>query len=259
VVPQYELGPAGRAATKARPRAMLVVAAVSGGAFVLLALLVALRWSALMGLDRAAVVQLNQFDRHSAPFVVAMRAVSTVVSTVGWFVVLGAAGLWLLLHRRRRSTVFVAVAGLGSPILNMVLKDIVHRPRPVLTHPIEVANGWAFPSGHTQSATVGCGVLLVVFLPSLTRIAARWAVAAAVAVVVAVALSRMALGVHYPSDVTGSVLIGAAWTCVMAWVIGPGRERSVEQFLQAGQDDRGKIAGRPGRGLPVDDVISVER
>jgi membrane-associated phospholipid phosphatase len=243
---------------ESRPRAMLVVAAVSGVAFVLLALLVALRWSALMALDRAAVVQLNHFDRHSAPFVVAMRVVSTVAATAGWLVVLGAAELWLLLHRRLRSAAFLAVAGLGSPILNLVLKDIVHRPRPVLTHPIEVANGWAFPSGHTQSATVGCGVLLVVFLPSLTRVAARWAVAAAVAVVAAVALSRMALGVHYPSDVTGSVLVGVAWTCFVAWVVGPGCGRSVEQFLQAGQDDRGEIAGRPGRGLAVDDVVSVE-
>jgi membrane-associated phospholipid phosphatase len=206
-----------------RPAPALTVSAASGGAFAVLALLVALRWPPLMAFDRQREVQLNHLDQDSALFVQIMRAVSAVVSTTGWLVVLGAVALWLLVRRLRRRAVFVAVTGLGNPILNTALKDIFRRPRPMLAHPIDVAGGWSFPSGHTQAATVGCAVLLVVFLPLLGRTAAGWAVVAGVAVIGTVALSRMALGVHYPSDVAAAVLAGLAWTAFSAWMFRPGR------------------------------------
>lgn len=201
----------------------LVIAAVSGAAFAMLALLVALEWGPLVAFDRQAVVQLNHLDARSSAFLSVMRAISAVASTTGWVVLLGALELLLLGQRRWRPAVFVAVTGIGSPILNAVLKDLFQRPRPVLAHPVQVASGWSFPSGHAQAATVGCAVLLVVFLPSLGRLGARWTVMASVVVVIAVAGSRMSLGVHYLSDVLGSILVGSAWTSFLVWAFGLSR------------------------------------
>ena len=203
------------------PVSPLVAAASLSAAFAGLALLVAHRWSILMAFDQWSVTHLRHVDARSAPFLDTMRVISTVVSSTGWFIVLGAVTVWLVAQRRHQVAAFVAVTSLGSPVLNGLLKDLVHRPRPVLARPVDDVSGWSFPSGHAQSATVGCAVLLVVFLPSLGRVASRWAVAGAVAIVAAVALSRMALGVHYPSDVVAAVLCGLAWTCVTAWAALP--------------------------------------
>ncbi len=214
-----QLGPGATRTKMARPTSLLVGSAASGGAFVVLALLVALKWSPLMRFDRERMLELNHLDGRSPAFVDAARGASAVASTTGWLVALGAAALCLLARRRWRSGVFVAVTGFGSPVLNTVLKDMVQRPRPVFAHPIAGAHDWSFPSAHTQAATVGCAVLLVVVLPSVGRVAGRWAVAGGVAVVTAVGLSRMSLGVHYPSDVAAAVLCGLAWTLFTAWVL----------------------------------------
>jgi membrane-associated phospholipid phosphatase len=199
---------------------LTAVAALSA-AFIGLTLLVTHRWSRLTTMDRTSVVHLRQVDAHSALFLDAMRVVSAVVSGPGWVIVLGSLTVWLVWQHLLHVAAFVAVTGLGSPILNGALKDLVHRPRPVLARPVDVAGGWSFPSGHAQSATVGCAVLLVVFLPSLGRVASRWAVVAAVSLVAVVGLSRMALGVHYPSDVVAAVLCGSAWTLITACVFLP--------------------------------------
>ena len=197
----------------------LVVPLVFATAFAALAFLVGSNWSMLVAFDRERVVALNHLDSHSAAYLELMRIVSVVASTAGWSILLGVVAGWLITHRRWRMAAFVVSAGVGSPILNAGLKKLVHRPRPVLVHPVAHAGGWSFPSGHTQAATVGCAVLLVVFLPALTRIGSRWAVAGAAVVVALVALSRMSLGVHYPTDIAGSILCGVAWVRFLSEVV----------------------------------------
>jgi undecaprenyl-diphosphatase len=190
-------------------------------AFAVLTTLVVRRWSDLSAFDRDRVLALNDYGRHHTVFLDFMRVVSVVDSSAGWSVVLGVTGVWLARHRQWRTVGFGAVAAVGSPLLNLALKSAVHRPRPALDHPVQLAGGWSFPSGHVQAATVGCAVLLMVFLPSLGSAASWWAVAASVGVVAVVALSRMALGVHYPSDVAASVLCGWAWVLTVAWLVLP--------------------------------------
>ena len=71
------------------------------------------------------------------------------------------------------------------------------------------AAGFSFPSGHTTGTTALCVSLLVVLLPVLHRRGRAVAVVAAVALSVAVAASRVLLGVHFPSDVVGGLLAGS--------------------------------------------------
>ena len=78
-----------------------------------------------------------------------------------------------------------------------------------------VEPGTSFPSGHTQAAIVGYGVLLLVLLPVIARRHRPWVFAAAVAMVVLIGFSRIALGAHYLSDVVGAALIGSAWLLAM--------------------------------------------
>jgi len=91
----------------------------------------------------------------------------------------------------------------------------VGRTRPVLVDPIATATGKSFPSGHTQSTIVGYGILLLVFLPAIARAWRPLVVAVATLMVLLVGFSRIALGVHYLSDVIGGLIIGSAWLLAM--------------------------------------------
>jgi membrane-associated phospholipid phosphatase len=121
----------------------------------------------------------------------------------------------LLWRRLPRLALFVVITAAGSSLLNTVVKNTVHRLRPVLTDPVAQEHGLSFPSGHAQAAVVGYAVLLLVFLPILHGAWRGTAVTLAVVMVLAIGFSRIALGVHYVSDVVGGLVLGAAWVAAM--------------------------------------------
>jgi undecaprenyl-diphosphatase len=154
---------------------------------------------------------MHTFGEHHPLFVRSMHDVTNTGSSLVWLITLTIAGLWLLYRRLYRLAAFVAVTAVGSSLLNEAIKAAVGRTRPVLDNPFATATGKSFPSGHTQSAIVGYGILLLVFLPVVRR---RWrplVAALAAVMVLLIGLSRIALGVHYLSDVIGGLLIGSAW------------------------------------------------
>ncbi len=116
----------------------------------------------------------------------------------------------LLLQQRWRSALACLLIDAGGGLLNVVLKELVHRPRPPGAELVLGSHSWSFPSGHAMGATIGYGTLtLVVWLVwSLAR-PIRWVVlVGAVTAVLAIGVSRVALGVHYPGDVAGGWVIG---------------------------------------------------
>jgi len=118
---------------------------------------------------------------------------------------------WLAFRRRRYDAGLIAAAWIGGQILHVSLKLVYQRPRPSLFPPLSHASGYSFPSGHTVTAVMTYGLIAAVIGPMLPR-ALRWAPIAIASVMVAlVGLSRVYLGVLYPTDVLGSVLIAGAW------------------------------------------------
>ena len=109
-----------------------------------------------------------------------------------------------LIRRRRRLARYVAVTGLGAATLSPLLKQLVDRLRPVVATPVATAGGPSFPSGHTLAVTVWVGVVLLVLLPVVPARYRRPAVGVGTALVVLVGLTRIALGVHFLSDVLGA-------------------------------------------------------
>lgn len=181
-------------------------------------LLVEDRWAPLLRADNGARDGLHGFAVTHAGFVGAMQLISASGSALAWQVVLTAVLVWLLWRRLPRLALFVLVTAVGSSVLNTVVKTAVHRLRPVLTNPVAHESGLSFPSGHAQSAIVGYAVLLLIFLPILPGVWRRVAVTSAVLMVLAIGFSRVALGVHYVSDVVGGLVLGAAWVAAMAAV-----------------------------------------
>lgn len=100
--------------------------------------------------------------------------------------------------------------GLGALLCNLILKQLIDRPRPFVTYPeieplITRVFDSSFPSGHS-CASFACSVVLLCMLPKKYGIPA-------LILALLVAGSRLALGVHYPSDVLAGALLGifCAW------------------------------------------------
>lgn len=148
----------------------------------------------------------------------------TVVRTlIGLLVVV----LWV--RGARRLALWAAATMIGGALIDVVLKDAVARARPHFPNPVASAPGASFPSGHAFTATLGAGVLVLWALP---LVSARWRIAvwaAGVFVPLAVGFSRIALGVHWVSDVVGGWLLGVGLVAGMtaafeAWRRDQGRE-----------------------------------
>ena len=114
----------------------------------------------------------------------------------------------LLIARRWREATFAGVSFAGSALLNMATKQFFQRDRPTLRESIAPEQTFSFPSGHAMgSATLA---MVVVLLCWHTRW--RWlAVALAGSFALLVGVSRIYLGVHYPSDILGGFAAGIAW------------------------------------------------
>lgn len=158
--------------------------------------------------------------------------VSDVLSPTVWRVLGGLLAVVLIARRRLRPGVTLAVAVVGTAVLSTVVKDAVDRTRPTPRHVLAHAGGASFPSGHALTAAATVFVLLALagragLLPRRAVRVALWVLAALA--VVAVSLSRVLLGVHYPSDVVGGVLLGAGWSLAVL---------AVAEALHRRSDDR---------------------
>jgi undecaprenyl-diphosphatase len=115
---------------------------------------------------------------------------------------------WL---RWKRAAVWLAVAMAGSLALDTALKYAYHRVRPVAFFGV-APHSYSFPSGHALCSFCFYGVLAGLLSARTKALSWRiviWAVAAVL--VVAIGLSRIYLGVHYPSDVIAGYLAAAVW------------------------------------------------
>ncbi|MEO6525852.1 MAG: phosphatase PAP2 family protein [Gemmatimonadaceae bacterium] len=122
-----------------------------------------------------------------------------------------AAFLWHTEHKHSARLLLASTA--GSILLNNVLKLFFNRDRPdVFVWQTHAASS-SFPSGHAMSATVVYGT--VAYL--LARLQKhRWSraitLSAAVLMIALICFTRLYLGVHYPSDVLGGIVVGLAWS-----------------------------------------------
>lgn len=137
------------------------------------------------------------------------------VSALGyqWGVVPVDIGLvaWLALKRRMREGLFAGVAVGGSALLNVGAKHLFARERPSLWDSIAPETTFSFPSGHAMGSMTLAAVLVLLAWPTRWR---WWVALPAAAFVLLVGLSRVYLGVHYPSDIL------AGWAAALAWAVG---------------------------------------
>lgn len=124
---------------------------------------------------------------------------------------------YLALERRLAMLVLVAGATLGGMVLSSLLKLVFGRPRPTVVPPLVEVHSGSFPSGHSMLSAVVYLTLGALLARTTTRRRLRvYFIAVALALTFVVGLSRVYLGVHYPTDVVGGWAAGALWALVCA-------------------------------------------
>jgi undecaprenyl-diphosphatase len=112
----------------------------------------------------------------------------------------------------QREALAVALSLGGAILLSYLTKQLVSRPRPPVEH-LQRVTGSSFPSGHaTQASAFWFALVLALPATGAARGAIWLASAVALLLVLAVAASRVYLGVHYPADVVAGMLLGTSWT-----------------------------------------------
>lgn len=132
-----------------------------------------------------------------------------VTQTAGPWIVAGLIFVGIVLWQRgeRKTAVYLLASFAGSAALNALLKLLFARPRPNVFPPITVETSFSFPSGHTMAAVALYGFAAILLWQ---RRHYGWALLSGLWVPL-VALSRIYLGVHYPSDVLASLAAGTIW------------------------------------------------
>lgn len=153
---------------------------------------------------------------RATPSVVRAMQLITLLGSASVVTGVAAATAFFLVRKRRRFSLLALVLAMaGGMALNVLLKDIFHRGRPSFDNPIVVLTSYSFPSGHTMAATLLYGMLAA--LVAWTAESWRWratAVLVAGLLILLVGFSRMALGLHYLSDVLAAMAAGLAWLSI---------------------------------------------
>jgi undecaprenyl-diphosphatase len=136
--------------------------------------------------------------------------------------------LYKVLKHRTELILFIAII-VGSPILNELLKLLFHRARPDFHRLIKI-NGYSFPSGHAMSAFAVYGVLSFLLW---RHIPTRWGrtllIVTSIIMILTIGISRIYLGVHYPSDVIGGYFASGCWLAIAIWFYQRYLEKRFEQ------------------------------
>jgi undecaprenyl-diphosphatase len=208
-MPSTQLSPPVRRRPRATP---LGTGAVCALLALVVLVLVAVRWSPLMALDRTVAEALHR-RAVTEPGLVHANRILTDWAWDPWtmraLIAVAVVALWW--RRERPLAVWVAATSVLGTVVQQGLKSALGRERPQWPDPVDSAHYASFPSGHAMTATVSCCLLLWL----LRRHGAgprlwRTALVVACVSVVGVGVTRLYLGVHWPSDVLGGWLLGAA-------------------------------------------------
>jgi undecaprenyl-diphosphatase len=198
-------------------------------ALIVIAGAILIAWAGDLFLDLAELVHANSAVLQSVDTKAHVWAVAHRTSqATGFFVLLSNVGgpfgvgviativmIVLAFKKLYRWLLYLVVTVAGGGLLNMELKHYFQRARPAVAEMLRRAHGYSFPSGHAMGATVVFGALS--YLAFRTAVHWRWktaSLALGLTTILAVALSRVYLGVHWISDVGAGIACGGTWVAV---------------------------------------------
>ncbi|WP_433742298.1 phosphatase PAP2 family protein [Falsibacillus pallidus] len=160
--------------------------------------------------DRPIIQFVQGFE---APWLTGIMRVFTFIGGMLPVIVLSLLAILILytVFKHRSELVFFVAVIVGANVLFLTLKQIFHRARPDL-HRLAVVTNYSFPSGHATMAFALYGSLtFLLWRHTSTRLKRTLLIIISAIMVFAIGISRIYLGVHYPSDIIAGYFISAFW------------------------------------------------
>ncbi len=167
------------------------------------------------GIDRTILLG---FAKARTPWLTVVAVDLTALGSVTLVVLVSTIALCvLLLLRDGMGALQLVAASVGAGILTTTIKDYIDRARPeVVTQLVEVS-GLSYPSGHSLAAASLYLTVAILVCRHLQKAGHQIAILAmTVGIILLVGMTRIYLGVHYPSDVASGISLGAAWALLLA-------------------------------------------
>jgi undecaprenyl-diphosphatase len=120
---------------------------------------------------------------------------------------------YLLYIKWKREAVLFLITNVGELMLNIGLKAFYKRQRPEPLFDYALPSSYSFPSGHALGSFCFYAILAWIIVRNVENPATKWAIAiGSVVMIFTIGISRIYLGVHYPSDVVAGYVCAAVWT-----------------------------------------------
>ncbi|RDW17680.1 phosphatase PAP2 family protein [Oceanobacillus chungangensis] len=142
---------------------------------------------------------------------------------------------FLLKHRVEIILLWTVI--ISTSILNWILKHSFHRARPEL-HRLIDAGGYSFPSGHAMIAFAFYGILAFLLWRHIpNRTGRNILVLFSSLFIILIGISRVYLGVHYPSDIIGGYFASGFWLTIVIWLFQKYKEKQYEKIKRLKEKD----------------------
>lgn len=164
--------------------------------------------------DKALLATVHQLSSSTLDAVVPI--LTNIGGPIGGVVMACVPVMYLWTRSSKKKALVVALASIGALILNLILKAAFVRPRPEEWTHIVAESSYSFPSGHAMaSAALGFALIAVAW-----RTRWRWPVIVGAGLYIAViGLTRLYLGVHYPTDIIAGWLVSLAWVAIVVMML----------------------------------------
>ncbi|GAB0106417.1 hypothetical protein JMUB6875_54010 [Nocardia sp. JMUB6875] len=172
-------------------------------------------------------------DHRTETWTTVAKGVSTAGDTISVTIYSTLAVVLLAWRRYWEQAILIAIAALGAGALTYFGKLLIGRDRPPVIDHLVTETNHSYPSGHALGSTVVIGILMAVALPVWGRATRVAAVVLATVFVIAVGLSRLYLGVHWPTDVLAGWLVGLCWISFCLTVLPRRIRRGIETRISA--------------------------
>jgi len=262
-----------RRAQSTRPGLLGSFIGIIGALFIVIAILVAVDAPALLDLDNHVARSTFAFSESHDGFVSVLKTMEWLFGIATSVVALGLAATFALWRRERRIALWIVVAAVIETFGNPLLKVLFKRDRPGWREPLHEIGNYSFPSGHAAGAGMLCTVAILLTIVLTGRgLRRRLIITLWVVFGLAIAISRVYLGVHYLSDAVGGLAFGSlvaltSWSLMMggaarhphelAAITGSGRKRVAVIFnpvkvggIDIFKDRVAEVAAREGWSEP---------
>ena len=219
------------------PRALVLFVLALGVAGIFVALLEDVWSRETSEFDRSVSLAIHGLDSPSIHFT--MRLFTAIGSLPVVIAVLALAIISGVRRGEHRAAHCLLAVSVASEVFNWVLKHLVARPRPTLFEEIATLHTYSFPSGHAMTGAAVYGMIGVVLAREYPRFRRQLAVAVPILVIL-IGVSRIFLGVHWPTDVLAGWAAGTALLLVgFAALVLPAKGRPRPAGIRNGSGDHG--------------------